>query len=440
MGKGVHSPSIDELLDRVKTVRENGRSSKISPEIAEITEDLAVAVEELEASNAQILSQAEELATAKADVVRERKLYKDLFENAPSGYIVIDSHGLIIDSNFEALRILGRNKSWLLGKPFPVFLPVPMRSEFRDWVSGELSDGTRRLFETTVESLNGTMTRVLATLNQFTDEGGRTLIRLILRDITELAEARERLEATVEDLRRSNQDLERFAYIASHDLQEPLRMVSSFCQLLKERYGGKLDADADEFIDYAVSGSQRMQRLIDDLLEYSRVTGKPQNLVKVDTGALVEQIRCNNERIIRSHEAEVIAGTLPTVKADPDMVAKVFENLIVNGIKFQAGNSIPRIEISAERTGDFWRFCVADNGIGIEPDYFDRIFVIFQRLHTIREYPGTGIGLAISKRIIERSGGQIWVESELGKGSRFFFTLPAVDSRHNSSPEAHVLS
>jgi signal transduction histidine kinase len=237
------------------------------------------------------------------------------------------------------------------------------------------------------------------------------------------------LEKAIADLRRindelvrSNADLEQFAYVASHDLQEPLRMIASYTQLLKRRYHNQLDADADEFIFFAVDGATRMQGLINDLLTYSRVTTRAAPCVETPARATFDQAIQNLEAAIRDREARVTCGPLPTVWADATQLTQVFQNLIGNGIKFCKRR--PSIHVSSRRQGLEWQFAVSDNGIGIDPQHLERIFDIFKRLHTREEYPGTGIGLALCKKIIERHGGRIWVKSRPGKWSVFYFTLP----------------
>lgn len=242
--------------------------------------------------------------------------------------------------------------------------------------------------------------------------------------IAEAKQATEELARTTEELARSNKELEEFAYVASHDLQEPLRMVSSYLSLLERRYKGKLDQDADDFIHFAVDGATRMQQLIKDLLTYSRVGTRGKPFVPTDSYQALAAALDNLQIAVQEQEAVITHDPLPTVMADSSQLTQLFQNLVGNAIKFH-GAEKPAIHVSASEKGGEWVFAVRDNGIGIAPENFERIFVIFQRLHTREEYPGTGIGLSVCKRIVERHGGRIWVESELGKGTVFHFTLAA---------------
>ncbi len=242
-------------------------------------------------------------------------------------------------------------------------------------------------------------------------------------DIAARKQAEQDLALKAQELARSNADLERFAYVASHDLQEPLRMVASYTQLLARRYKGKLDTDADEFIGFAVDGANRMQRLIQDLLTYSRLTSRGKAFELTESQAACENALWNLRQAVEDSGATVTVGPLPTVFADATQLSQLFQNLIGNGIKY-CSDLVPDIHVGARVDGTEWEFSVQDNGIGIEAQYFERIFVMFQRLHTRKEYSGTGMGLAICRKIVERHGGRIWVESRPGDGSTFWFTIP----------------
>jgi len=249
------------------------------------------------------------------------------------------------------------------------------------------------------------------------------LNRKLKRELAERKRAEEKVKESLEELERSNTELEQFAYAVSHDLQEPLRMVTSYAQLLEKRYKDKLDDDAKDFINYAVGGATRMQKMIDGLLLYSRIQTRGKHFVPIDCSSVVGQAISNLKIHIDETHAIVESDDLPTINADEMQLIRLFQNLIDNALKFH-GTEVPRIQVSASKLGNKWMFSISDNGIGIDSEYKDRIFVIFQRLHGEDQYPGTGMGLAICKRIVERHGGQIWVDSDLGQGSTFYFTIP----------------
>jgi signal transduction histidine kinase len=266
---------------------------------------------------------------------------------------------------------------------------------------------------------------VLSRMKTYRDGFGANLQLIgVNQDITEYKQIQASMSRHAEDLACSINELEQFTYVASHDLQEPLRMVTSYTTLLASRYKGKLDSDADEFIGYAVDGANRMKSLINDLLFFSRIGARCNSLKPLNLNAALQQALTNLSTVIEAHHAYVFYDELPTVIADNYQWVQLFQNLIANAVKFRS-SAPPRIHISAEEKNNEWIFSIKDNGIGIAPEYYDRIFLIFQRLHKKTEYPGTGIGLAICKRIVERNGGRIWVESELGNGSTFLFTFPS---------------
>ncbi|CAA7623486.1 PAS sensor signal transduction histidine kinase [Candidatus Terasakiella magnetica] len=249
--------------------------------------------------------------------------------------------------------------------------------------------------------------------------------RWSIRDITERVRVEKQLLERTEALERSNSELQQFAYVASHDLQEPLRTVTSFLQLLQRRCEGQLSADANEYIGYAVDGARRMHRLITDLLIYSRVTTHGERFRPVEMENVLKHVLTNLGGIIGDSGAVVTLGMMPAIVGDELQLISLFQNLIGNGIKYRGADVVPRIHVDAVKDGDDWVFSIKDNGIGIDPQYFDRIFIIFQRLHGRNEYEGTGIGLAVAKKIVERHGGRIWVDSVPGEGSVFHVRLPA---------------
>jgi len=276
------------------------------------------------------------------------------------------------------------------------------------------------------DRLEATQRAILNILDDFEDEKRKVeaVNAELRREVAERAAAEQALREKTDALGRSNAELEQFAYVASHDLQEPLRMVSSYVQLFEKRYAGQVDPQAKKYIDYAVEGAKRMQALIGGLLEFSRVGRVDEPFGPVDTGAALDQALLNLRSAIDESHAAVTRGPLPTVTGNSGRLAQVFQNLIGNAIKFRRPDQAPSIHVSALPRAKDWLLAVRDNGIGIDPQYVDRIFVIFQRLHTRAEYPGTGIGLSICKKVIERHGGRIWVESQPGAGTTFLFTLP----------------
>ena len=260
-----------------------------------------------------------------------------------------------------------------------------------------------------------------------------TMRERILQELAATRDANTVLQAHAEELERSNSELEQFAYVASHDLQEPLRKVASFTQLLQRRYAGQLDARADQYIEFAADGAKRMQALINDLLQYSRVGRSARGPALVSSDAALAQARNNLAASIEETGATVETGHLPLVLAELTLLTAVFQNLLSNALKFSGGKP-PRIVITCTRDEPFWLFSFSDNGIGIEPEYAERIFVIFQRLNERTAYPGTGIGLAMTRKIIEYFGGRIWLDTSYAEGSRFLLTLPMPAETMNQHP------
>jgi len=364
--------------------------------------------------------------------------FRGLLESAPDGVIIVDAAGLIQIVNRQTEVLFGYPRAELLGHPVEQLLPERFREQHLKHRAGYQSDPRTRPMGTNLELFgrrrDGLEFPVEISLSPMTTDDHETLIIANVRDVTARKIADQRMHAVAADLARSNAELEQFAYVASHDLQEPLRMVASFTQLLARRYQGKLGDDADEFIGFVVEGAQRMQELINDLLTYSRVGTRELELQKVDTSRMVDQVVTDLAAAIAEAQASVTRDALPTVLGDPIQLGQLFQNLIANGIKFRRAGESPRVHVSATRGDRAWIISIADNGIGIEPQYQERIFALFQRLHTRSAYPGTGIGLAICKKIVERHRGQIRVESEPGRGTTFVLTLPITPGDPGDAP------
>jgi PAS domain S-box-containing protein len=352
--------------------------------------------------------------------------FRAVAETAVEGVISVDEAGLIQYWNPGAERIFGRASLAAIGQPLATTLPDPLLASSK-LPTAEGAVGTT--FETVGRRQDGSECPLELSLSSWTNAQGHRFFIAIVRDITERKAAERALEAKADELARSNQELEQFAYVASHDLQEPLRMVSNYTQLLARRYRDRLDADGLEFIDFAVDGAKRMQDLIHDLLSYARVGTRGKEFRAVPAEQIVADAMANLSGAIDEAGAEVVVDTLPTLVCDASQMAQVFQNLIGNAVKFHRPGARPVVRISASRGRHAWTIDVADNGIGIEPKYFDRIFQMFQRLHGRGDYPGTGIGLALCKKIVERHGGRIRVESTPGTGTTFSFTIPDAASR-----------
>lgn len=332
--------------------------------------------------------------------------------------------GIITSWNRGAELIYGYTAAEIVGHHMSRLAPHNRRGEFMQFIDRIKRGETVRNYETTRLRKDGTRIFVSITSSALRDASESIIgFSTISRDITEQKQAERKLKMTAHNLKLKNEELKQFAYVASHDLQEPLRMVSGYVQLLKRRYEGKLDSEADEFIRYAVEGSNRMQLLIDDLLAYSRIGTQSGERDSVDSEKVLETVVSDLHFMISEYHADITHDPLPVIKGERSQLSELFLNLISNAIKFH-GEAPPHVHVSAVREDTAWAFSVRDNGIGIDPKYFNRIFVIFQRLHTRREYPGTGIGLAICKKIVEHHGGQIRVESKPGEGSVFSFTIP----------------
>jgi len=358
---------------------------------------------------------------AEQEILRAKEEWETTFDAVPDLVMILDGTHHILRANKAMADKLGRRPEEVAGiRCYEAFHGTQAPPSFCPHVR-LMQDGAEHTEEIYEEKGGGVFSVTCSPLH---DRDGRLIGSVhVAHDITQRKQWEEKLAANVSELQRANADLQQFAYVASHDLQEPLRMVSSYMQLLERRYKGKLDADADDFIGYAVDGAKRMRRLINDLLHYSRVGTHARPLAPVDCETLFKQAVANLRMSIETCNAQVTHDALPTVMVDSTQLTQLFQNLIDNALKFRK-NEPPRVHVAAQRVDGHWLFSVRDHGIGIAPEYADRIFIIFKRLHGREEYPGTGIGLAICKKIVERHGGRIWVESERDKQTTFYFTIP----------------
>jgi len=348
--------------------------------------------------------------------------FNKAFQLSPTGIALTNLvTGKYIDVNESFLKIIGFDREEIIGHDSleAKFIESNDREQILDEIKKE---GSIRNKEIVFKKKSGEMATLLVSTERININNERHMLSIIY-DITDRIKAEAELKQKSEELARSNKELEQFAYVASHDLQEPLRMVNSYVQLLAERYKDKLDEDANDFIAFAVDGSNRMRILIQSLLEYSRVN-RVNPFVPINVNEVIQKVLRSISGTIEENKAIIKIDALPIIMGDAVLIGQLFQNLILNAIKFKRTEEPPEIIISGKKINDTeYLFSVKDNGIGIPKEYSEKIFVIFQRLHNKSEYPGAGIGLSICKKIVERHGGKIWVESEQGKGSTFYFTI-----------------
>lgn len=352
-----------------------------------------------------------------------------MFGAAPNAMIMVDRAGKMVMVNQAMINLFGYEEIELVGQPIDKLIPERYRGQHKDYRSSFFSGPKARAMGAGRDlyglKKDGSEFPVEIGLNPIETAAGMRVISSIV-DITERKEAQTKLQKYAEDLLYSNRELEQFAYVASHDLQEPLRMVASFTELLGKRYQDKLDQQANEYIGFAIDGAKRMQGLINDLLQYSRIGSEKKEFAPVDCQDVIVRVKENLLVAIEENKVDLSSCNLPVVLADGLQITLLLQNLIGNAIKYSDPGRSNQVYVSAERREDDWLFCVKDNGIGISEAFYERIFIIFQRLHGKSEYGGSGIGLAICRKIVERHGGKIWVESKQGQGSKFYFTLPVM--------------
>jgi len=381
---------------------------------------------ELQVHQIELELQNDELINARDAAEEAAALYADLYDFAPVGYLTLNRVGAIIQLNLACAQLLGSARAQLAGKHLGLWLAGAAVPTFNVFLRQAFEAGAQPACELGLHVGGQTITvQIDASVSD-----DRQACRLVLVDISarKLAEqasmqAHAALAQANAELARSNADLEQFAYAASHDLVEPLRSVSGSVQLLQKRYAGQLDAQADTFMAHAVGGAQRMQSLVADLLAFARLNTGPRQLGVTPMETALQLVCANLEAAIAEGCARITHDPLPSVQAQAGQMAQLLQNLLANAIKFR-GEAAATVHVGVRQQGAEWVFSVADQGIGIAPQYFERIFALFKRLHTQDEYAGTGVGLALCKKIVERHGGRIWVESALGQGATFYFTLP----------------
>ncbi|MBF0345023.1 MAG: PAS domain S-box protein [Nitrospirae bacterium] len=345
-----------------------------------------------------------------------------LLDASVDSFILLDMTGKILYVNESAYKRRGYTKEEMLNNHISQFNSKKYADRVADRIR-ELIEKKENTFEAEHIKKDGSLMPVEIT-SRLINIDNKELILSVVRDITYRKKAEEELKFYTSLLERSNKELEQFAYVASHDLQEPLRKISGFTEILANEYKDKFDDNAKEYMEFIIDGAVRMRALISDILSYSRITTRGKELKLIDTNKVLKKVLRDITTVVEENNAVITYDDLPNILADDSQIYLVFQNIILNGIKYKRKEEAPRIHISVVKEEEEWVFSIADNGIGIDSQFFEKIFVIFQRLHSRDEYSGTGIGLAICKKIVERHGGRIWVESSVGRGSTFYFSCP----------------
>ena len=414
----------EQLIDEIKSLHQ--RIDELEKADNNLEFKVKERTKELVNCNIRLENDIGEIKRIGIALKESEEKFRALAENSPDIISRLNKELEYVYINHGS-NTLGLSPEKFIGKKIGEISPYEEIT--RIWVKNArkvLLTGKMQEMEYGFPSINGLKVFHTYMVPEYDKNGEIESILAICRDITKRKQLEDKLKKIVLELRHSNEELQQFAYVASHDLKEPLRTVASFTQLIKIRYGDKLGSEADEYIEFIVNGTKRMQQLIDDLLDYSRITTKGNEFNETDLEKVLDYTFNNLNTLIRENNAKITHNSLPKVMGDSGQLVQLFQNIITNAIKFRKENEPPRIHISCaldnKRKECVFRF--SDNGIGIDPQYTGRIFTLFQRLHSEDKYEGTGIGLTISKKIVEHHGGRIWVESELDKGSTFCFTLP----------------
>ncbi|SDE13249.1 sensor histidine kinase [Desulfuromonas thiophila] len=434
-------PVLKNIESGLKSLRRGNRSFRLGyrgrNELGELAQQFDALLDELhtneqqlktlnESLEDQVTDRTEELQAALENIRLSEERYRHFFELGLIGMATISPDGRILDANRYLCTLLGYDREEILQKTW-MEATAPEDLERSIAVNQQVLAGERDEYCLEKTYLRKDGTRVVARISvtcQRQEDGSVDHFVALVQDISSHRQAQQQVSQAMAELQRSNEELEQFAYITSHDLQEPLRMITSYVQLLQRRYQGRLDEDADEFIGFVVEGTTRMKTMIQDLLLYSRAGREDFERHVTDLNQVLAEVLANLQLEIETSGATVDCDPLPKIRVVPVQAGQLLSNLLGNALKFRQPDRPPHIELRVTREQGFWQFMVQDNGIGIEPDQLPRLFVLFRRLHTRDAYPGTGIGLALCKKIVEKHGGKIWATSEPGTGSCFFFTWP----------------
>jgi PAS domain S-box-containing protein len=403
--------------------KEAEKSLAASGEVPPAADATLKLLHELRVHQIELESQNHELRQAQQALEEARNNYQDLFEFAPVGYLSLSKKGLIEEANQRAAAALGRTCSQLINQPFSNFVHADDVAAWQRLFSETLAGAVSQSCELTLVGKDSHCTPVHL-VGQRREPSSCMKVRIAFSDITHIRSVEASMRAVMDELVRSNEELTRFAHIAAHDLQEPINTVIRYVQWIDKHLGGRLEPSEKEVLEFIIGATHRLHELVTGLLSYSRVDAQVEPYAMVQLETVVAEVLKNLESSIKDSGAKVTVGALPSVLADRQQMVALFQNLISNAIKYRTLAGQPTIAISVEKTPGSYIFSIADNGIGIDPAYKDMIFIIFKRLHTSQAYPGTGIGLALCKRIVERHHGNIWVESAPNGGSVFKFTLP----------------
>lgn len=404
---------------RIEAKKRLKNRESVRPEI-----DIERLMEELSTYHIELEMQNEQLRDTQAELEKLNRKYTDLFDFAPVGYFVVNKKGIIEEVNLTGCSMLGVERRSLIKNPFSNYVVESDHKNLYSFYQKIYAGDERAECELKLKKKDNSFIYVQIVGEPVRDENNNIVqSRTAVLDITQRINSEHKSDDLAKEVKRSNIDLEQFASVVSHDIREPLRAITGFMELLQRKYKDKLDAQANEYIEFAITGSKSMKNMILGITQYSQIQSNKNIFSNVDVNKALKEVLLNLQVIIAETSAIITVDKMPTIKADASQFSQLFQNLIQNALKFKS-DQIPKIHIGCRKQESSWLFSVSDNGMGIAPENHERIFTIFHRLHSKDQYEGSGLGLAVCKKIVERHGGRIWVESEIGKGTTFYFTIP----------------